>query len=237
MSLLTVVQNVCREVGLTVPSVAYASTNRQTLQIVQLATRAGQRLAKKDWTVLQKEYTFSTVASTASYALPSDYDRMIINTAWDRTSYWKLRGQLSPREWQVKKSALIASTTLRSNFRVKPDTRVNKFYIDPTPSAVESMVYEYISNAWVKNAANDDAFAKYTADDDVAIIPEELIELEVIWRLLNRKGFAYTEEKDEAERAIAEMFAQDRAVPVLNFGAPQQALAERLNLPEGGFGS
>lgn len=236
MSLLSVAQAVAEEAGLASPSAVIGNTSKQVKQLLRLINRSGRVLAKKNWTILQKEHTFSTVASTASYSLPDDFERLLDQTAWDRTSYWKLRGPLSPKEWQVKKSALVASATLRSNFRIKADTRVNKFFIDPTPSSVVSMVFEYGSTEWVKASDNSSGKTAYAADTDISLISEELIELDVIWRLLARKGFAYEEERQEAMRQIDRAFAEDGGAPVLNFGAPRDVLAERLNLPEGNFG-
>lgn len=236
MSLLTVAQAVAEEVGLPAPASIVGSSNKTAKQLYRLINRAGKRLAKRNWTILQTEYTFPTVASTASYDLPSDFARFLDLTMWDRTSYWQLRGPLSAREWQVKKSALVASATLRSNFRIKPDTRVNKFFVDPTPSGVVTMVFEYASNQWVKDAANANGKTAYALDTDISLIDEELIELDVIWRFLRRKGFAYDEEYNEADGAIARAFAEDSKPGALDFGAPRPALAERLNLPEGNFG-
>lgn len=235
MSLLSVAQAVAEEVGLTAPSTVVGNSDKTAKLLLRLINRSGRQLAKKNWTILQNESTFNTVASTASYSLPSGFDRLLDFTAWDRTSYWQLRGPLSPKEWQIKKSALVASATLRSNFRIKPDTRVNKFFVDPTPTSAVSMVFEYASSQWVKDSGNTTGKTTYALDTDVSLIDEELLELDVIWRFLNRKGFAYEEEKQEAERAIERAFAEDGGAPLLDFGGPHIALAERLNLPEGNF--
>ena len=236
MSLLTVAQAVAEEVGLPMPGSIIGSNDKTAKQLLRLINRSGKRLAKKNWTILQKENTFSTVASTASYSLPSDFDRLLDGTAWDRDSYWSLRGGLTPRQWQVYKSGLVANSTVRSRFRIKPDSRVNKFFIDPTPSAVVAMVYEYASTQWVSDTGNTTGKAAYAVDTDVALISEELIEMDVIWRILNRKGFAYEEEKLEAESAIDRAYAEDGGAPVLDMGGPVLVPNFHMNLPEGGFG-
>ena len=237
MSLLTVAQAIAEEVGLPTPSSIVGSSDRTAKQLLRLINRSGKRLAKKNWAILQKENTFSTVAGTASYSLPSDFDRLLDGTIWDRTAYWSLRGPLTPGQWQVYKSGLVVSSTVRSRFRIKPDTRVNKFFLDPTPSAVVSMVFEYASDQWVKDSGNSTGRAAYAADTDIAIISEELIEMDCIWRLLNRKGFAYEEEKQEAERAIDLAFAEDGGAAVLDMGGPVMVPDFRMNVREGGFGS
>lgn len=236
MSLLSVAQAVAEEVGLPSPSTVVNNSSKQVKQLLRLINRSGLRLAKKNWTILQKEHTDATVNGTASYSLPSDFERLLDQTAWDRDSYWMLRGPLSPKEWQVKKSALVASATLRSNFRIKADTRVNKFFIDPTPTTANDFVFEYASTQWVKASDNASGKVAYALDTDISLISEELIELDVIWRLLARKGFAYEEEREEAVRAIDQAFAEDGGAPVLDFGGGSSvAASERLNLPEGNF--
>lgn len=235
MSLLSVAQAVAEEVGIKSPSTVIGNSDRQVKQLLRLINRSGRILAKKNWTILQKETTFSTSNGTASYSLANDFDRLLDFTAWDRTNYWQLRGPLGPKEWQIKKSALVATATLRSNFRIKPDTRANMFYVDPTPTSTNTFVYEYASNQWVKDSGNTTGKTAYAVDTDISLISEELIELDVIWRLLARKGFAYDEEKREAEMQIDKAFAEDGGAPLLDFGGPHIALAERLNLPEGNF--
>lgn len=233
MSLLDVAKAVHEEVGLPTPSAVISSSDRSVKKLLRLINRSGKRLAKKDWTILQREHTFATVNGTASYNLPADFDRLLDSTCWNRDTYWQLRGPLNARDWQIKKSALVATTSLRQNFRIRPDSRVNKFYIDPTPTLVEDMVFEYASAQWVKDSGNTVGKSAYALDTDISLIAEELIELDVIWRLLNRNGFAYAEERDEADRAIAEAFASDRAVSVLDFGGISPVPV--ANIPEGNF--
>lgn len=232
MSLLTVAQAVAEEIGLPAPDTMVGATDDTVKQILRMINRTGKKLAKKNWSVLQNEHTFSLVAGTAYYDLPSDYDRMIVETAWDRTTYWSLRGQLTPREWQIRKSGLVATVSTRLNFRIKPLTRVNKFYVDPTPTSTDSLVFEYISSKWVRDAGNANGKTAYALDDDVALISEELLELGAIWRMLDRKGFAYAEAKDEYDREVDNAYAEDGGALTLDMGAGR---VTGSNLPEGNF--
>jgi hypothetical protein len=65
VSLLSIVQTVCSEVGIPVPNAALTSSDPQVLQMVALANREGRELASfpaKDasWSALQKQYLFTT---------------------------------------------------------------------------------------------------------------------------------------------------------------------------------
>src|SRR5690606_9156471 len=147
---LTLCSNVAREAGYSAPATIVGNNNRIAVRLLAAAQKAGKVLAKKDWTVLQLEHTFSTVASTASYDLPSDFDHFLDETQWNRTTKMEIY-RTRPQVWQAIKSGFIAST-IDDRFRIKPDAGVKKFFIDPTPASVETIAFEYVSNGWCKAA-------------------------------------------------------------------------------------
>lgn len=144
MTLLTIAQNVAKEAGVSPPSAVVGSTDATAVQLLALINRTGKLLARKPWEYIQKEYTFSLVASQAAYNFPADLGYFQDYTMWDRSQYWNLRGSLTATAWQAYKSGL-QTTTPRQRFRVKQ----GQIYIDPTPSITDSMVIEYVSNQWV----------------------------------------------------------------------------------------
>lgn len=215
MTLLTIAQTVAQEAGVSSPSAVVGSTDQTAVQLLALINRSGKVLARRAWQVLQKEYTFSLVASQAAYNFPTDLGYFQDYTIWDRTQFWALRGSLTGTQWQQYKSGL-QSTTPRQRFRIK----LGQIYIDPTPSSTDSMVIEYVSNFWVAVTAAPTAGVKsaFTLDTDVSLIDEEAIKMDTLWRFLNRKGLAYAEEKDQADRYIAEIFGNDAPRAPANFG-------------------
>jgi hypothetical protein len=57
------------------------------------ANAAGRALMRAhDWGALQTLGTVTTADGTSSYALATDYDRMIADTGWDRTNDWMMVG-------------------------------------------------------------------------------------------------------------------------------------------------
>jgi hypothetical protein len=203
MSLLTICQAVAGDCGFAVPSTIVGNSDDTAAMLLRLINKAGKSLAKRAWQALQKEYTFSTVASTPSYALPSDYGWQQNDSAWDRSNYWQLRGSLSPQMWQAYKSG-VQSTTPRSRFRIKGSL----FFLDPTPSSIVSMVFEYISSKWAFDGVST-YYIEFQADSNTSLIDEYLLELDLTWRFLERKGLAYAEAKDEAEKHIDIAIAHD----------------------------
>jgi hypothetical protein len=190
MSLLTIVQNAARELGLTSPTAALSSTDAQIIQLVALAQREGKELMQDfNWQALTTEKTFMAVAladQTTASAVPSDYDRMLNETFYNRTRKRPVFGPISPQEWQETQA--IVATTLTEAFRMRGDA----ILLTPTPTAGDTYAYEYITNKWCESSGGT-AQSAWADDTDVGILPENVIELGVIWRFLKAKGFDYSE--------------------------------------------
>lgn len=230
MSMLTIIQNVADVVGVDRPSSVVGSTNKTSTQMLALLNLAGRMLSRRHaWQRLMVEHTFSTSNGDADYALPSDYDRHIDDTAWDRTNFWQMRGSISPQEWQARKSGIIP-TGVRRRFRVKG----NQVFIDPTPTSTDSLVYEYISTDWTTDSGGSNPSAKYNADADLTIFPEFLLELDLIWRFKKAKRFDYGEEFRDFETQFEIEKQADKPSYKLNMGGRQRVFP--ANIPESGFG-
>jgi hypothetical protein len=215
VSLLTACQAVVKETGIgDSPATIISNTDPAAVQLNALAERCAKRIAKMNWQRMIREQTITTVASTEEYALPSDWARYIGETAWDSTSYWQMRGAITPQAWQALKRGIVTLVTARKQFRL----RGNKVLVIPTPSAVETLIIEYVRNTpWV--AVDGTTYrAAATVDTDTTVFPENLLELDLKWRYKHAKGLDYTEDFNEAEREISLAFAQDSPAMTVNYG-------------------
>lgn len=228
MSLLTLCQSAVRACGFAVPNTIIGNTDTTAQMLLVLLNKAGKQRAKLPWQALQKEYTFNFVNGTASYALPSDLGFFENETFWDRTQFWAMRGSLSPQEWQLYKSGL-QTTTPRQRFRIWKGL----IYIDPTPANTDAVVIEYVSKSWVTDGAA--FFNSFSSDTQTSLIDEDLLELDLTWRFLERKGLAYTEARDECDRFAERIFAQDKPKQTVNFGGSSSAWPPYPTVPVTGF--
>lgn len=175
----------------------------------------------------------------SGYALPSDFERPIDNTMWDRSRFWSMRGPLSPQQWQLYKSSVIGQASIQRRFRFRRISGANRFSIDPVPTDNGSaLVYEYVSNAWCQSAASPPVpQTTWQADTDTGILDEWLIQLGVRWRALRRLGMSYAEELDEYERQVDKAVAHDGGAAILDL-TPSSSLSliGPWNLPETNFG-
>lgn len=168
-----------------------------------------------------------------SYVLPTDFAYFITQTFWDRSYRWQLLGPLDAQEWQVLKSG-ISPTGPRARFRIMGDL----FYIDPVPTAVHNIAYEYYSNAWCQSSTGT-AQSIFAADTDYYNLDDDTLILGIIWRFRRAKGLDYAEEhatwSDACQRAIARN-GGNRPVPI-NAQSISPTLLGPNNVPDTGFGA
>ena len=107
--------------------------------------------------------------------------------------------------------------------------------MSPTPTAGESVKFEYLSKNWVDTSGGSTANAdKFTGDSQTTVLEEELIVLGVVWRFLKLKGLPYDQQFLEYQTRMIEYTNQDGAKPILRMAGPGRAILA-LNEPEGNY--
>ena len=180
--------------------------------------------------------TFSQV----KYAMPSDFDRLIDRTDWDKSRNWELGGPETPQEWQWLKSGNLASSTL-TRFRVFG----NLFVIFPPPTSERDMRFEYVSNLWgATSASAAPTLTALTADTDTNVFPDRLMVEGLKLRFRVDKGVA--KERHTAQDIAAGFpLARLDTAKAADAGSPTLSLAPRRgsvllgydNVPEGDYGT
>lgn len=205
MSLLTIIQDASARLGFTTPTSVIASTDTITIQLRALANEEGYTLARRhEWQALQTEHTFSTANGTESYSLPSDYSRILKETVFNRTQRRRMLGDLTPSQWQETKSSLV--TMVNPAFRI----RGGSFLISPTPTATETIAYEYISTKWCQSALSV-AQSAWAADTDTGKLDEGIMTLGIIWRYRKAKGLGYGDDMNSYEMEVNKAIMNDGA--------------------------
>lgn len=218
MSLLDIFTGICEKVGLDVPTVVIGNSDNQVKAILSHLNTEGRQLAREhDWTVLTRLHTLATVASTAEYALPSDYDRFIRDTEWDEGERRPIFGSTSAQDWREIKSSLIGGGIVHKRYRVfrSSTTTARKIYIDPTPTAAVNLTFEYISTFWCSDSAGATPARKFAADTDVCFFDEDLMELGGTIRYLRGRGFDFASQADEYMQMSEELKSHDKPAKVL----------------------
>ncbi len=215
MTLLTAIQGACPHLGIAVPSVVYASTDREHVELVEIAREAVDDIVDAaDWHTLKTLATITGDGSAASFALPSDYLRMPKDQQlWSNAQETPLSHVESHNDWlelDIKAFELVlrAWTLLSGEVAIKPTL----------PSA-ELVKYYYISNkAIVSSSVN---VADFAADGDtlrVSTDGDRLLKLAIIWRWRALKRLDYAEDLNNYQMALDRAIMRDGGAKVIKVG-------------------
>jgi hypothetical protein len=166
------------------------------------------------------------------YALPSDFDRQIDRTHFDKSKRWEMLGPETPQQWQWLKSSYI-STGPRIRYRILGGT----FQIWPIVSTSEYLGFEYVSNAWAASVSGT-AQTSFLADTDTCIFPDRLMVLGLKKKYFEIKGFDTTALTRDYEDELSIAKANDQGSPTLSM-APRVSsiLIGFENIPDSNYGS
>ena len=237
MSLLTICQDALKELsGFKLPSSFFGSADQTAVQCVALANRGGRTLEKElRWQELITEHTFTTTASTATYALPSGFRAFANMSQWDRTNQWRMHGPTPPFVYQWLKSGISVWASNNRWFAL----RGNLFTIFPTPTVSdETIAFDYYSKLWVLKQSDSTNVAAWTSDNDTARIDEDLLTIDLKWRFLQAKGMPFEAEYKERESIVEALQADNGGRGIIDLGSPVPRSGVGYgNLPDTGFGS
>lgn len=170
------------------------STAKHVVQMLYLLKSAGRELLKAyDWQQLVRETSVTiNYGDTGEYDIPSDFEKMIPQTGWDRTNRYPLIGSASPQEWQYLKAIPNLTTGLTVIFRYNQ----NQIKILPTPpaSGVDPylvLYYEYLSRGWVQDAVTlPVSYKDFPENDDDTVLYDPTMMVKLLkLRYLGAKGF------------------------------------------------
>ena len=207
-------QNVADFTGFERPTSVISNTDPIARQLLALAQREGKQLMRvSDWAILKKEHTFSTSNGTAAYALPSDFDRLVLETSYNRSDNDILTGPISSAEYQLVNHGM-ATTGTTEKFRLKAASNALKFELDPTPSSTQTIGFEYVSNQFCQSSGGSGQ-AAWAADTDTGILDETTMEMGITWRFKAAHGLDFAEDFRQYQLEVRQAVARNGSSPVL----------------------
>jgi hypothetical protein len=215
MSMLTVIQYVCRRQNIPVPNTVAGSTDKQVMQLLALLEEEGNDLAQRGpWQGITLEASHTTTAAEDQGAITSiatnGFRYIKNNTIWDRNDRLPVLGPMDSVEWQAMKA--VVTTGPRYRFRI----RGGRLLVNPAPPASHSWYFEYVSKNWILSASGTDYKQYFTLDNDTILLPEELVIAGLRWRWLREKGMDYAELFNIYESQVKNALGRDGGKPVLN---------------------
>lgn len=186
MTLLTIATAVADKVGIRRPSVVITSTDGEVRKLLaSINEEVKDLIGAAFWEQLRSERTFTAIAgATQTGILPSDFNRMVPETFWDRTGQRLITAVSDAVEWQ---NLQAISYTGIPKFVIRGGT----LYVIPVMAGGESLAFEYVSNSFARAASGGAAQSAYLADGDTTVLDEGLITLGAIWRYKADEGLPF----------------------------------------------
>lgn len=166
------------------------------------------------------------------YAMPSDYDRKIDRTDWDKTKHWEMLGPETAQQWEWLLSGYIA-TGPRIRYRIFG----GYYQIWPMVTTSEVLGFEYVSNAWASSSGGT-AQTSFLADTDTCIFPDRLMVLGLKKKYFEVKGFDASAFESDFNAELSIAMANDAGSATLSM-APRitNILVNWNQIPDSGYGS
>lgn len=234
MTALSILQDAATRLGISKPLTVFSNTDDAVVQLRALLNQEGMELGNGAgqgyaWTKLITEKTFTTTAAAIqASSIATDFNWYLNDTMWNRTTMIKMYGPVSAEEWQ-RIQAITQVSLPAAYFRF----RGGNILIYPSPTVGQTAAYEYVSSYWCQNSSAVGA-TSMSADDDTAIIGENLITLGVIWRYLKAKGLDYAEDFRTYQIEVGKAMARDGGKAKRGLHGPTQS-QWNANIAEGSW--
>lgn len=191
-------------------------TGANSLTLSQAATETG---------------VFTLYFSQAKYPLPSDWDRQIDRTHYDKSKRWEMMGPTDAQQWQFLKSSYI-STGPRIRYRILG----GYFQIWPAMNTDEYLGFEYMSNQWATSSTGVTQ-TSFLADSDTCIFPDRLMVTALKKKYFEIKGFDSTAFTRDYLQQLSFAKANDSGSATLSFApTPGAILIGFENIPDANYG-
>lgn len=224
------------ETGVSGASDPFASTNANFIQLCEYLNTVGQDLTLDfQWGHLIKECTITTASSGTSYALPPDYQAMVDETGWNRSTRLPFIGPLTSQEAQFIK-ARLTGVVFNVAFRIQG----NLITFPTAPSNGLTLAFEYLSTYWLQSASSSTGpdKAAATATDDVVLHDAELVIAGLKLRWLEDRAFDTAQALRRYEARLEYCKGKNAGARVISRGGLPSVKSglNEYNIPITGYG-
>jgi hypothetical protein len=213
MTLLSVVRDVCANVGVVIPTTIFSGINgnRTMQEFVSLANELAQRIAYdgRDWTILRKTVTLVGDGITEAFSLPVNYKRMLLTS-----NVWRSTQTMAPMRF-VPDTDEWLNRRARNFYDSYGEWTMmgGNIHIAPVMGVGTTAYFAYLDkNCIVLNSGGTgDSFI---FDSDSFILDERVLKLGMTWEWKARKGSPYQEDLGTYQDALDSVGGRDSPAPI-----------------------
>ena len=233
MSMLTIIQNAQKRMGLDVATSVAGNSDDTAVKLLALLNQAGEELAQEyPWQALQREATFTTVAAETQGAMETlapGWLYIVNQTIWNRSLRRPVFGALTEQDWQLLKSSSVQGPF--QQFRIMGG---NLMFI-PAPPAGQTCAFEYITKLWATDSTGVTGKSAFDDDADVALLDEQLLTLSLIWRFKQSNGLDFAPELQMYNLRLGNAEARDAGKQALDLDGRPRVLMPGVMVPQGNW--
>lgn len=221
MTVLSVVQQASRKIGVAYPAQLFAGTTQVLGELQEAVNEAAKMIAfdtGHDWTKLKTLGTFTGDGVALGFNLPSDYKKML-----KKARLWPSASPFAPYThypdtdtWlgtQVQSfQPLIGAWTI-----IGEQVQIRVGGNNAAVATGDTAQFYYISANVAKDSRGTPK-AAFTADDDVFRLDERLLKLALIYKWKQAKNQDYAEEMSDYENALFQEIGTDKGSNILVVG-------------------
>ncbi len=214
MTVLASIQRASTVIGLAVPTSVFSSTDREHLELQDVAnTVAGEIADFYDWQALKAIATITGDGSDTAFSLPSDYGRMLKKAELRASTFpgSPLEHITDTDEWL---RIVVSGLTTGIGQWTIYGTQVN---ILPALANAATAKYFYIKNTIVDPASGVNK-TRFDMDTDAFVLDETVLEKGIIYKWKRNKGLPYSEELQDYNDKISERAGNDKGSKILTVG-------------------
>jgi hypothetical protein len=232
-SLLTLIGDFFERQEMVRPAAVIGSTDQTVKQARRILQEGIRELQERDdWKMLQVLSPLITHANGTNFLaydleanIPA-YKWMIPTTMWETLTRIPVAGPLN----EMDRSQMITMqvTPAQYSFWYGPGTKGNALYIYPY-SATPRFQFQYQSLFAIIDVSLVPKEA-FTADTDMSLFPDRILQADLNWRWLKSKGLPYAEEMRSFEIMVANLESNQQPMGAINMGG-RGAYADRFMGP------
>lgn len=215
MTILSVVQQMAAVVGIDVPSTVFGATDRELIELQDLANEMAQKIAfdGHDWTLLKTLGTLTGTGAATTFPLPSDYKRMV-----KKAKVWMSQIPTVPAEHIVDTDQWLGIEVQSFGTLTFRWTLIgSQILVKPAMANAATAKFYYLTNAIVDPVTGPNQ-TTFSLDTDTFVLDERMLKLAMIWQWRADKGLLYAEDMDNFEEAKAVLAGNDRGSVQLTVG-------------------
>ncbi len=213
MTVLSAIQRACTPIGLGVPTAVFSSTEREHLELQDVANRVANDIADfYDWQALKKIATITGDGTTEDWDLPTDYERQLKKASLRSSTFdGPLEHITDSDEWLD--IVVRDLTTARGQWTIYND----QIHIRDALALNATAKYFYIKDTIVHPASGADK-VRFDMDTDTFLLDETCLELGIVYRWKRNKGLPYAEEQQDLMDKLSVKAGNDKGSKIIVVG-------------------